>query len=398
MNKPVPEESITQHLLEMAKRHQMTRRAALAGAGATAAALTLAACAPAGQGSSGLTAAEDLSDSEKVVVWDNWIGYIDEGQKTIKSFSDATGIAVTYHDDVPGNSDYYNAAQKEFAAGKDIGADTVCLTDWMDAQLIDAGYLQKLNLENIPNHMNMSPVHLNLSFDPKREYTVPYMSFMTVIGYNKKLYKELTGKTAPTGVADLWDPALKGQVVVLSEFRETIGLMLISKGIDITKVTEEQYLAAVSELEGHVASGQIYTKDQDYITAFDQGNAVAGLVWSGDLTWGDDYGYVIDPAGATINTDSFIVPMGSSHKTNVEKLINHYYDKQTAADLILGGVVYVSPVDGIQEIVAAKDAALAANELIFPSAELQAKLQHFRSLSFEEHTAYSDAFNKAVGL
>ncbi|MEY4980833.1 MAG: hypothetical protein RL174_171 [Actinomycetota bacterium] len=398
MNKPVPEESMSQQLLEMAKRHKMTRRAALTGAGATAAALTLAACAPAGESAPGLTPAADVSDSEKVVVWDNWIGYIDEGQATIKSFTEATGIAVTYNDDVPGNSDYYNAAQKEFAAGKDIGADTVCLTDWMDAQLIDAGYLQKLNLENIPNHMNMSAAHLNLSFDPTREYSVPYMSFMTVIAYNKKLYKELTGKDAPSGVADLWDPALKGQVVVLSEFRETIGLMLISKGVDITKVTEEQYLEAVAELEGHVASGQIYTKDQDYITAFDQKNAVAGLVWSGDLEWGDDYGYVIDPAGATINTDSFIVPMGSAHKTNVEKLINHYYDKQTAADLILGGVVYVSPVDGIQELVAAKDPELANNELIFPSAELQSKLQHFRSLSFEEHTAFSDAFNKAVGL
>ena len=189
MNRPVPEESMSQQLLEMAKRHQMTRRAALTGAGATAAALTLAACAPAGQTSSGLTPATDVSDSEKVVVWDNWIGYIDEGQATIKSFTEATGIAVTYNDDVPGNSDYYNAAQKEFAAGKDIGADTVCLTDWMDSQLIDAGYLQKLNLENIPNHMNMAATHLNLSFDPKREYTVPYMSFMTVIAYNRKLYK-----------------------------------------------------------------------------------------------------------------------------------------------------------------------------------------------------------------
>jgi spermidine/putrescine transport system substrate-binding protein len=215
------------------------------------------------------------------VVWDNWIGYIDEGQKTIAAFTAATGIAVTYNDDIPGNTDYYNAAQKEFAAGKDIGADTACLTDWMDAQLIEAGYVQKLDLNNIPNHVNIQPELLGAAFDPNREYTRPWMSFMTVIAYNKKLYKELTGKAAPTSVADLWDPKLKGQVVVLSEFRETIGLMLISKGIDITQVTEEQYQAAVDELAGHVASGQIYTKDQDYITAFDQKN---GLVTSNGAT------------------------------------------------------------------------------------------------------------------
>lgn len=377
---------------------QITRRTALAGAGATASALFLAACAPGSSSSNGLQPAKDVSDAEKVVVWDNWIGYIDEGQKTIAAFTAATGIAVTYNDDIPGNTDYYNAAQKEFAAGKDIGADTACLTDWMDSQLIEAGYVQKLDLNNIPNHVNIQPELLGAAFDPKREYTRPWMSFMTVIAYNKKLYKELTGKAAPTSVADLWDPKLKGQVVVLSEFRETIGLMLISKGIDITQVTEEQYQAAVDELAGHVASGQIYTKDQDYITAFDQKNAVAGLVWSGDLEWGDDYGYVIDPAGATLNTDSFIVPMGSAHKKNVEALINFYYDKQNAADLILGGVVYVSPVQGVQELVAAQDPELAQNELIFPSAELRAKLQQFRTLTFEEHTAWSEAFNKAVGL
>lgn len=376
---------------------QFTRRAALTGAGATASALFLAACAPGGSDSK-IKPATDVSDSEKVVVWDNWIGYIDEGQKTIEAFTALTGIAVTYNDDIPGNVDYYNAAQKEFAAGKDIGADTACLTDWMDAQLIDAGYVQKLDLANIPNHVNMEPALLGLSFDPKREYTVPWMSFMTVIAYNKKLYKELTGKTAPTSVADLWDPKLKGQVVVLSEFRETIGLMLISKGIDITKVTEAEYLAAVEELKGHVDSGQIYTKDQDYITAFDQKNAVAGLVWSGDLEWGDEYGYVFDPRGATLNTDSFIVPMGSAHKKNVEQLINFYYDKQNAANLILGGVVYVSPVQGVKELVAAEAPELAENELIFPGDELRSKLQQFRALTFEEHTAWSEAFNEAVGL
>ncbi len=48
MNKPLPESPMISELVNQARRHQITRRAALAGAGATAAALTLAACAPAG--------------------------------------------------------------------------------------------------------------------------------------------------------------------------------------------------------------------------------------------------------------------------------------------------------------------------------------------------------------
>ncbi|MEY4639109.1 MAG: hypothetical protein RLY13_107, partial [Actinomycetota bacterium] len=39
MNKPLPEDPMMRELISMARRHQMTRRAALAGAGATAATL-----------------------------------------------------------------------------------------------------------------------------------------------------------------------------------------------------------------------------------------------------------------------------------------------------------------------------------------------------------------------
>ena len=43
MNKPLPEDPMMRELVQMARRHQMTRRAALAGAGATAATIALAA-------------------------------------------------------------------------------------------------------------------------------------------------------------------------------------------------------------------------------------------------------------------------------------------------------------------------------------------------------------------
>ncbi len=400
MNKPLPEDPMISELVANARRHQITRRAALAGAGATAAAITLAACAPGGSTETGLTPAEDLSESEKVITWDNWAAYLDGEEDasypTLKAFEAETGIKVYYDPEaIVGNNEYYGQAEKQLLAGQDIGADTMCLTDWQNAFLIESGLVQKLNLANIPNHSNMNASVASPTFDSGREYSMPWMSFMTGIAYNKTLYKELTGKDAPTWVADLWQPALKGRVVMLSEYREAVGLILISQGIDIANVTEDQYMDAVDLVAKQVADGQINTKGQGYIESFDQKNAVAGLVWSGDLAWGDESGFVMDPNGATLNTDSFTVPMGAQHKTNVEKLINYYYDPEVSAQVILGGVVYAPPVAGTKEIVAAADPDLANNPLIFPDAS---KLQTFRTLSYAEHSAFNEAFNSATGV
>lgn len=400
MNKPLPENPKAQDLIQLAKRHQITRRAALAGAGATAATLALAACAPGGSTGSALTPATDLSDSEKVITWDNWAAYLDGEEDasypTLEAFEKQTGITVYYDPEaVVGNNEYYGAAEKQLLAGQDIGADTMCLTDWQNAFLVESGLVQKLDLANIPNHKNIEAAVASPSFDSNREYSMPWMSFMTGIGYNKKLYKELTGKDAPTSVADLWDPALKGRVVMLGEYRESVGLILISQGIDISQVTEEQFLAAVQLVKDQVTSGQVNTKGQGYIESFEQKNAVAGIVWSGDLEWGDEYGFVFDPNGATLNTDAFTVPMGAKHKANVEQLINYYYDPEVMAQVILGGVVFVPPVQGVKEIVAKSNPDLANDPKIFPDSS---KLHVFRTLSYAEHSSFNEAFNSATGV
>lgn len=400
MNKPLPEDVSIGQLSEIARRHLLTRRAVIAGAGATAATVTLAACAPGGTPSSGLTPAKDLSETEKVINWDNWAAYLDGEEDasypTLKEFEKQTGIKVYYDPEaIVGNNEYYGAAEKQLLAGDDTGADTMCLTDWQNAFLIQSGLVQKLDLASMPNAGNLNDNVASPTFDQGREYSRPWMSFMTGIAYNKKLYKELTGKVAPTGVADLWDPALKGRVVMLSEFREAIGLILISQGVDIANVTEEQYMKAVDLVAEQVKNGQINTKGQGYIESFEQKNAVAGLVWSGDLEWGDEYGFVLDPKGATLNTDSFTIPMGSAHKANVEKLINYYEDPEVAAKVIIGGVIYASPVKGVKEIVAKTNPELANDPLIFPD---PAKLQTFRTLSYAEHTKFNEAFNAATGV
>ena len=62
---------------------------------------------------------------------------------------------------------------------------------------------------------------------------------MTGIGYNpKKTGRELTS------INDIFDPKFKGQVTMLTEMRDTIGLVMLGKGKDPAKATKADVEAA----------------------------------------------------------------------------------------------------------------------------------------------------------
>ncbi len=410
MNKPLPEDPMMRDLVKMARRHQMTRRAALAGAGAAATTLALAACSPGGSTATALTPATDVSDTEKTLVWHNWPAYMDESEDgktypTLARFEEQSGIKVEYKVEIDDNNSYYGKVKDQLALGQDIGADVACPTEWLVARLVNLGYVQTFDEANIPNKANLAPAYLGNSFDPKREKSLPWQGILAGIGYNKKAYKAATGKDAPTTMADLWAPELKGRVGVLSEMRDTIGLILLEQGIDITSessLTLDAFMNALDFFEGKVNDGQIAKiKGNSYLEDLKNGDTIAAVAWSGDITVinaetdGDNFGFVFPESGATISADSFVIPMGATHKKNAEALMNYYYDPVNAAELA-AWVNYVTPVVGAKEEAIKLDPALAENQLIFPSAETLAKTHAFRALSGSEEQKFTAAFQKIL--
>ena len=104
-----------------------------------------------------------MSDTEKVVNWSNWTEYIDVDDKTksrptLDAFTKQTGIKVNYTEDYNDNDEFYAKVRPLLDGGKDTGRDVWCSTDWMVARLIRQGYVQKLDLANIPNAANLEDV------------------------------------------------------------------------------------------------------------------------------------------------------------------------------------------------------------------------------------------------
>jgi spermidine/putrescine transport system substrate-binding protein len=244
---------------------------------------------------------------------------------------------------------------------------------------------------------------LGAAYDAKREFTVPYQGILGGIAYNKELYKELTGKDAPQTVEDLWAPELNGLVVLLSEMRDTVGIIALAKGIDIasdSSLTEDAFNGVIDDISALYSDGKIKNfAGNEYMDGFAANDYVAGIVWSGDVIQMntsegyEKYGFFLPESGGTISADVFTVPMGATHKKNAEALINYYYDPVNAAELA-AYVNYITPVVGAYEEAIKIDPELAENKLIFPDEEFLSLANGFRALTAQEEQSFATAWGR----
>lgn len=389
MSKEISEsDSMLQELKSIAKS-RVTRRSVLAGAGAIGAGSLLAACGGGG-------------GSDADIRWGNWTLYLDyDSDKkvypTLEEFTKETGITVKYLEDYNDNDEFYGKVQGQLKLKKDIGYDLICPTDWMAARYIRLGYAQKLDKANIPNAKNILPALASVPFDTNRDYSLTWQGIMAGFTWNKE--------KLPKGVRtldELFAPANKGKVEVLTELRDTVGVIMMAQGVDITKFTADQYYNALDFLQKKIADGFIrQVKGNDYKEDLISGDAVAVIGWSGDafqLSAENDgkFDFAIPESGGTISADNFIIPSTGQNKDKVEQLINYYYDPLVAAK-VAAYVNYITPVQGAQAAMEQVDPTLVNNELIFPTEKTQANLHVFRALTPAEETEFTDAFQKATG-
>jgi spermidine/putrescine transport system substrate-binding protein len=387
-------------------RSQLSRRTVLRGAGGAGVAAALAAC---GTGDTGDSAkpeptVKDKSATDKVVRWANWPAYLDydedtKNYPTLEKFQSETGIKATYAEDIDDNDSYYGKIQGQLKNGQDIGKDVIVLTDWMAGRLVRQGYVQKLDKANIPNAKNLNPKLQDVDFDPGRNYSLTWQSGYAGLGYRK----DKVGRELHT-VDDLWAPDLKGKVVVLSEMRDTVGLIMLSQGKDISgDFSEDDFMSALEVLQKQVDSGQVrQVKGNSYLEDLRSGNAIAVIGWSGDILLAqfeeedDNYTFTLPETGGTLWSDNMMVPIASPHKKNAEKLMDFYYDPTVAAT-VAAYVNYICPVEGAKAEMEKIDPSLVDSPLIFPTEEDLNNVKVFRSLTPDEETLFAEEFQKVIG-
>jgi spermidine/putrescine transport system substrate-binding protein len=350
-------------------RRTFVRRAAAGGSILTVPGL-LAACGGGGGSPSGTGATTVAPKLAKTLHFSNWTLYIDKKGNThpsLDQFQKKYGVHVDYTEDINDNNSFWAKIEPQLSHGQSTGRDLIVMTDNSPypALLVQKKWVEPLDKSVIPNIKNLIPQQRHPSWDPNRDYSLPWQSGFTGIGWNAK-------QTEPVlTMGDLLgNKKLKGKVGLLNEFADTLILVMLYNGDDPSKVTDQTFNRAMSTIEKAVHSGQIRAfYGNDYSGALANGDLTATMAWSGDIVQlradNSHLQWNLPDTGGDVWTDNMLIPKGGNAYT-ASVYMNWVYTPKIAAE-IEDYVNYVCPVLGAKAVLLKKDPAIAKNPLIFPT-------------------------------
>ena len=251
---------------------RLTRRTFISGAAAVS---LLAACSTQRSPSSARSAR-----GLKVLSWTDYIDTDFTGSPgTVTRFQQASGLAVTYSDAYPSNTEAYATLfAPNLGHNKRIDWDVVVPTFWLASRLVDRGWLEPIPVELVPNHVNVEPNFLTMPWDRGARYNMPWQSGLTGIAYDPAL----TGGEVRS-LAALFDPKFKGRVGLVREMRETVALTMAMQGADPSRPTRAGAEKALDALDKAVSDGQIREfTGNEFRDRLADGSFALCLAWSGD--------------------------------------------------------------------------------------------------------------------
>jgi spermidine/putrescine transport system substrate-binding protein len=334
-----------------------------------AAAFGLAACGDdtVGGGKGGEVTTAEAGNVTGSLTISNWPGYIDPGKNgTVAEFEEETGVEVDYIEDVNENEAFFGKLQPQLEQGQSGGRSIFVVTDWMAKQMYDLGYLQEIDHADLPTVFeNLRPGLQSPAFDPQRKFAVPWQSGMGGI------WVDTAKAPGIRSVNDLFDPKYKGKVTMLGELRETVPLVMLAEGVDPVEASNQDWLDAIDRIKEAADSGQIRRfTGNDYTEDLTAGNIVAAIGWSGDasLVENPDAEWRMPAEGCSLWSDNMVIPVGAPNTAAALGWMEFVYQPEVAVD-ITEYVTYVSPVEGVKELLEKREPKLARDPLVFPSAE-----------------------------
>jgi spermidine/putrescine transport system substrate-binding protein len=331
------------------------------------------------------------------LVFANWPLYIDysnwlKDRPSLNAFSRETGIEVTYEEVIENNEPFFQKIAPRLKAGRPLGYDLVVLTNgWQLSQLIENGWVIPLDHSLIPNFTaNAASIAKSPAYDPGNRYTIPWQSGFTGIAYNRNAIRRDI-----TSVKDLWDPAFRGRIGMMSDNTDLGSAGLLHLGIDPVHSTESDWQAAAHVLAQQRPLVRDYY-DQNYIDALERGDVWISQAWSGDIFQANASGhpelrFVVPQEGVMHWTDNMVIPMNAANPLSAVAWMNYYYRPEVAAR-VADWVEYITPVPAAQDVLRRSDPSVARSPLVFPTPGMAAKALDYPT--FRTRSAY-DAWNGA---
>lgn len=288
----------------MKERMTISRRSALKGAAAIAGAGALGGMSPA------------WAQANKKIIVATWGGdYSNLLTKNITSIMKPDGWEVTNDDAGSAQRRAKVMAEARLPKGSsDIQA--LASTDIPD--LIEAGLLEKLDQSKFPNSKNILPLFSMAEFP----YFSPHIYSGKVVVYNPKIIT-----TAPTGIADLWNPKYQGKVgiVDIQHNYTTMAAALVAGG-----KTGDFEKAKKALLDLKKLKPTIYPTNEALAAALKTEECGLAIMWKARAVQWQNAGINVETAapkeGIITYVSGFVIPKNAPNKAGAYAYLQHQLD------------------------------------------------------------------------
>jgi spermidine/putrescine transport system substrate-binding protein len=330
----------------MTRTRKLTRQASL-GAGALIIAAALAAC---GGDDDGAAESEELDAeadlTKQSITVSNWTGYMAEDIGD--QFKETTGAGLTATEHATNEE-----VMAKLTAGGASGIDVAFVSGQYAQALNEAGLIEPIHEDLVPNLANLYPQATELAFDEGNEYSVPYTWGTTGICYRSDLVDP-----APTSWNDLLepDPAYAGKITMLSTERWLALPAQKALGYSVN-TTDDDELAEIKDVLIEAKKNLLGYDDTTFYEKLISGEAVMTEAWDGWCGYGTaenpDIKFVVPDEGSDLWSDTMVVLKDSENKEAAFAFINMMLEPEVHA-WVTENVYYNVPNEAAAELIPAE--------------------------------------------
>ena len=237
----------------------------------------------------------------------NWSEYMP--QEVYDLFEEETGIRV-----VEKTFSSNEEMLAKLVAGGASQYDLIVASNYVLNAMKEQALIQPIDVSRLENFQQIADFATGRAFDPENEYSVPYMSTITVIAYNEKLCEQLGVKIET--LDDLLNPALENNIVAVDDCREIVDIALKAQGED-PDTTEEAVIAGTIDWLRQLAPNiRLYDSDTAF-SALATNEVAVGIVYNMDaalaIMENEDINVWYTEEPCELSIDSFVLSAQSQH-------------------------------------------------------------------------------------
>jgi len=251
----------------------------------------------------------------------------------IKKFADEHGVKVEITT--------FTTQDEAIAKLRNTGAtfDIYFPTPDILGRVVAGKLLQPLNPTYLTNLRNAWPALRDPFYDLGSQYTVPYNSYTTGIGYRADRVT-----TLPAVAYDiLWNSAYRGKTYVLDDDREVLAMAMLRAGlVDLNTEDPNVLKAAGASVGGLIDAVNVKVGITAY-QALGEGQATVHQCWSGDII---NAQYYLPEGGSTdvlgfwypsnlsgvVGTDTIAIPRSAQKPVLAHVFLNHLLSNEAALE------------------------------------------------------------------